>query len=143
MTAETDEPRCPFCGETRLIEHVGRGTWTCQVCAKSWTVARQQQFDGWSASGAEAVGTGNDVAPGVALPARAPERPLTCAFGAPWLDHQTPPIGTGVGCPWCAQEAERLCAAFDQAVARGEYDTEGYRPADRRAQARRLREAVG
>jgi hypothetical protein len=28
-------------------------------------------------------------------------KPLTCAFGTPWLDHFDPPIGTGNGCPAC------------------------------------------
>lgn len=27
---------------------------------------------------------------------------LACAFGTPWLHHFAPPIGTGLGCLWCA-----------------------------------------
>jgi hypothetical protein len=64
--------------------------------------------------------------------------PLTCAFGMPWLNHFDPPIGTGAGCLWCAAEQERLSAAFTDAVARGDYDPQGYTKAERRAQQRRL-----
>jgi len=31
------------------------------------------------------------------------EKPLTCAFGTPWLAHFDPPIGTGEGCTACAE----------------------------------------
>lgn len=57
---------------------------------------------------------------------------LTCAFGGVWADHFSP-----IGCPLCEAEVERGCAAFDAAVARGEYDEFGYTPAERRAQATR------
>lgn len=39
-----DEPRCPFCLETRLIKKVSHPLWTqltmwfCQVCARTWVV---------------------------------------------------------------------------------------------------------
>jgi hypothetical protein len=55
---------------------------------------------------------------------------LTCSFGEPW---------TGAH-PLCEQESERLCAAFAEAVARGEFDAAGYSPADRKAQAKRRTE---
>lgn len=39
-----DEPRCPYCAETRLIERVSRPIWAskglslwfCQVCSRTW-----------------------------------------------------------------------------------------------------------
>ena len=31
---------CPFCGEDRLTEHVGR-TWFCAVCARSWIASEK------------------------------------------------------------------------------------------------------
>ena len=33
-----ESPRCPWCGEQRLVERVG-GVWYCAVCALSWTVS--------------------------------------------------------------------------------------------------------
>lgn len=62
-----------------------------------------------------------------------PPTGLTCAFGQPWPgDHVTPS-----GCPSCQAEIERLCAEFKAAVARGEYDEQGYTPNERKAQAKR------
>lgn len=40
-------------------------------------------------------------------------------------------------CAQCAAFVARACEAFAAAVARGEYDNEGYTPAERRAQRRR------
>lgn len=30
-----------------------------------------------------------------------PDGELACMFGTPWLDHFSPPIGTGKGCQAC------------------------------------------
>ena len=38
-------------------------------------------------------------------------------------------------CPACEAVADELCAAFDRAVAVGEMDAEGYKPAERKARA--------
>lgn len=40
-------------------------------------------------------------------------------------------------CAACAAEVDALCQAFAVAVRNGEYDVEGYTPADRRVQAKR------
>ena len=29
------------------------------------------------------------------------DKPLTCHYGVPWLDHFRPPVGTGRGCNKC------------------------------------------
>lgn len=55
-----------------------------------------------------------------------------CAFGVPWRQHFE-----GNSCPACEAESARLQAAFDAAVASGEYDRQGYTPAERRALQRR------
>jgi hypothetical protein len=57
---------------------------------------------------------------------------VVCAFGTPWARHVGPP-----GCAACAAESDRLAAAFAAAVAAGEYDAQGYTPAERRAQRTR------
>ena len=63
-----------------------------------------------------------------------PQKPsLVCAFGTAWALHFD-----GSGCSECAAEGERLEAAFAVAVAQGHYDAEGYTPAERRAQRRRV-----
>lgn len=44
-----DEPRCPGCGESRLIERVAHPRWTkvamwfCQVCSRTWIVHAEVQ----------------------------------------------------------------------------------------------------
>lgn len=65
---------------------------------------------------------------GVRMP-QEPQMGLTCAFGEPW--------GIGTLHPLCAAETERACAAFADAVTAGIYDAEGYRPSERRAQAKK------
>jgi hypothetical protein len=55
------------------------------------------------------------------------ESSLTCAFSEPWMGEH----------PLCEAEVERACAAFDAAVARGEYDAHGYTPNERKAQEKR------
>jgi hypothetical protein len=52
-----------------------------------------------------------------------------CAFGE-----------TGNHCAQCAASVAERCREFRAAVARGEYDTEGYTPAERKAQLKRLKE---
>ena len=54
---------------------------------------------------------------------------MTWAFGIPWLVCIK-------GCLWCASESARLGEEFKAAVARGEYDREGYTPAERRKRQR-------
>ena len=49
---------------------------------------------------------------------------LVCAFGIDWSRHP--------GCLWCAAEGARQAQLFAEAVARGEYDADGYRSKDRR-----------
>lgn len=49
---------------------------------------------------------------------------LTCAFGIDWARHP--------GCLWCAAEGARLAGLFAEAVARGGYDADGYKPKDKR-----------
>jgi hypothetical protein len=55
----------------------------------------------------------------------------------PWVWHHDPPIGTGQGCIFCQAETDRAIEEFQEAVARNEYDQEGYTPAERRLQQRR------
>lgn len=31
-----------------------------------------------------------------------PDGRLACMYGVDWLAHFAPPIGTGLGCLWCA-----------------------------------------
>jgi hypothetical protein len=66
---------------------------------------------------------------------------MTCAFGTPWAEHApfAPPL---FACAGCRDESSRLSAEFHAAVARGEFDAEGYTPAERKAQQRRKSEAV-
>lgn len=45
--------------------------------------------------------------------------------------------GTRWHCEDCRAEGERLISEYKAAQARGEYDHEGYTPAERRAQRRR------
>lgn len=52
---------------------------------------------------------------------------LTCAFGEPWMGEH----------PLCDAETARACERFAEAVARGEFDADGYTPNERRAQAKR------
>ena len=56
---------------------------------------------------------------------------VTCAYGIAWRHHFEPPIGTGRGCLLCAAQAAQLSEEFERAVARGDYDRDGYTPADR------------
>ena len=58
---------------------------------------------------------------------------LTCGLGYPWRDHLLP----GAVCPGCQASLEEGCRAFDEAVARGEYDENGYTPAEAKAARRR------
>ena len=53
---------------------------------------------------------------------------LVCANGEPWMGPH----------PLCEAEAERTCQRFDDAVARGEFDAQGYTPNERIAQRKRL-----
>jgi len=34
-------------------------------------------------------------------------KPLTCAFGTPWLHHFSRPVGNGLGCRYCEAETWR------------------------------------
>jgi hypothetical protein len=61
-------------------------------------------------------------------------KPLTCFFGEPWGYG---PDRTWLSHPRCDEETARACRAFDAAVARGEFDADGYTPKERRAQKRR------
>lgn len=36
-----------------------------------------------------------------------PQKPLTCCFGTAWENHWKPPVGTGIGCKWCAMGAKQ------------------------------------
>ena len=59
---------------------------------------------------------------------------VVCGNGSPWGR-----VGCGP-CAACIAEAEALEADFWVAVAAGRWDQDGYTPADRKAQARRLAE---
>jgi hypothetical protein len=57
-----------------------------------------------------------------------------CSFGSPTVAGTVHAPGW-MGphhCAHCAAETERASAAFAAAVARGEYDAQGYTPAERR-----------
>jgi len=56
---------------------------------------------------------------------------LVCGNGAPW------PCGP---CRGCLDEAAALDRAFDAAVARGEFDRDGFTASDRAARERRAAE---
>jgi hypothetical protein len=58
-----------------------------------------------------------------------------CAFGETGNDWPGPHH-----CAQCAASVAERCREFRAAVARGEYDTEGYTPAERKAQLKRLKE---
>ncbi len=55
--------------------------------------------------------------------------PLVCAFDEPWEGPH----------PLCDSANERSCAEFWAAVARGEFDAEGYTPTERRDTDARLK----
>lgn len=57
---------------------------------------------------------------------------LACAFGAPWQKR----IGR-VHCAGCAKQELALLRAFKAGVERGQWDEQGYTPAERRVQRRR------
>jgi hypothetical protein len=38
MATSPTEPMCPYCGETRMVEPVGRRLFLCGVCARIFTV---------------------------------------------------------------------------------------------------------
>ncbi len=57
---------------------------------------------------------------------------LTCAFSEPWMGPH----------PLCEAETDRACQQFAEAVARGEFDAQGYTPNERKAQAKRRIETV-
>jgi hypothetical protein len=59
-----------------------------------------------------------------------------CAFGTPSNEHE-PMVLPLFACQPCRDEASRVCAEFRAAVARGEFDAEGYTPNERKAQQRR------
>lgn len=66
---------------------------------------------------------------------------LVCAFGWP-IQDRSQEVPTGYGerswhCKGCAENGERLCAAFEADVAAGKYDRDGYTPAERRAVVRK------
>ena len=48
-------------------------------------------------------------------------------FGEPWMGPH----------PLCEAETTRACQRFDEAVKRGEFDTDGYTPAERRQQQKK------
>lgn len=48
-------------------------------------------------------------------------KPLTCAFGEPWMGEH----------PKCAAWAAEMSQQFREAVARGEYDEQGFRRKER------------
>lgn len=54
------------------------------------------------------------------------ESSLTCAFGEPWMGPH----------PLCEAEVDRACTRFAEAVARGDYDAEGYTPQERKRLSR-------
>lgn len=56
---------------------------------------------------------------------------LVCANNEPWLGPH----------PLCKAEVDRACVAFTEAVQRGEYDAEGFTPAERKAADKRLQAA--
>lgn len=56
---------------------------------------------------------------------------LFCSYGEPWVGKH----------PLCKAEVDRACRAFTEAVQRGEYDEEGYTPAERKAADKRLQAA--
>lgn len=64
-------------------------------------------------------------------PIPVPYTGLTCAFGSPWGAHGCGP------CEKCHAETARGCAEFAAAVARGEFDSEGYTPNERKAQQKK------
>jgi len=67
------------------------------------------------------------------------EARTVCAFGSPLTDHY--PFALPLfACQGCRDECVRLRVEFRAAVARGEYDEQGYTPNERKAQARRLKE---
>lgn len=57
-------------------------------------------------------------------------KPLTCAFGTPW------PCGP---CANCLAESARLSREFWNGVLFGDWDRDGYTPAERRAQGKRIK----
>lgn len=61
------------------------------------------------------------------LPGVAPHDGQTCHFGEPWMGPH----------PLCAAAVDRDCARFDEKVAAGIFDAEGYTPKERRAGRRR------
>jgi uncharacterized protein (DUF983 family) len=36
-----DPPRCPYCGETRMLECLLKRLWLCVVCARTFEVPRE------------------------------------------------------------------------------------------------------
>jgi len=62
--------------------------------------------------------------------------PVTCLFGYDWLTYHVTAT-----CPACQHETAEACARFQVAVAAGQFDAQGYTPAERRAQDKRAREA--
>lgn len=61
----------------------------------------------------------------------------TCYFGTPFIHHFD-----GTGCPACDEHNAGIDARFAEAVARGEFDEEGYTPNERKAQAKRQQKAT-
>jgi len=57
-------------------------------------------------------------------------KPLTCAFGSPWVGSK--PVG-GYHCAGCAKEGLRLQREFVKQVAAGELDIDGYKPNERKS----------
>ncbi len=41
-----DPPRCPACGEERMVERIGR-FFTCDVCSKTWPAEKVKPADLW------------------------------------------------------------------------------------------------
>jgi hypothetical protein len=62
---------------------------------------------------------------------------LTCAHGEPSNGGKAPGWTGPHHCAGCAEAVLAASRRFRAAVARGEYDAEGYTPAERRAQARK------
>ena len=61
---------------------------------------------------------------------------LTCANGSPWGQYG---CGTqGRACAKCEAVTTLACAEFDRGVFFGEHDQQGYTPAERQAQQRKV-----
>lgn len=69
------------------------------------------------------------MAPRRTVDNRTPDGELACAFGSPWMTSRR--VGL-YHCATCARHGLMLMQQFHEAVERGEYDEQGYTPAERR-----------